>query len=229
MSAPTVTVAAPRELSDREEAVGRYEGVRQYSLGQIVAVWAAATLPMGVLAWIVAPALEDNLTGAGNVPMAKALLLVLTAGLIWQGVMVAGLVWLEQRSLALVDGARGALAPFAAKPQVRPHRREAVAHRRPVAAPICGGPVPHPSPSSPVDRDMEKFLDSDSGQAFLSGNWRWYALLLVLWIFNTVLGEELLFRGLLLPRMNRVFGRGDWPANGVLFCGVPRPRAVGHA
>ena len=36
-------------------------------------------------------------------------------------------------------------------------------------------------------------------------------------IFNTVLGEELLFRGLLLPRMNDVFGRGNWVANGVLF------------
>jgi uncharacterized protein len=32
-----------------------------------------------------------------------------------------------------------------------------------------------------------------------------------------VLGEELLFRGLLLPRMNGAFGRGDWVANGVLF------------
>ena len=36
-------------------------------------------------------------------------------------------------------------------------------------------------------------------------------------VFNTVLGEELLFRGLLLPRMRDVFGRGDWVANGVLF------------
>ena len=36
-------------------------------------------------------------------------------------------------------------------------------------------------------------------------------------VFNTVLGEELLFRGLLLPRMNGVFGRKDWLANGVLF------------
>jgi CAAX protease family protein len=32
-----------------------------------------------------------------------------------------------------------------------------------------------------------------------------------------VLGEELLFRGLLLPRMNGAFGRGDWLANGVVF------------
>ena len=36
-------------------------------------------------------------------------------------------------------------------------------------------------------------------------------------VFNTVLGEELLFRGLLLPRMRGVFGRGDWVANGLLF------------
>ena len=32
-----------------------------------------------------------------------------------------------------------------------------------------------------------------------------------------MLGEELLFRGLLLPRMNGVFGKRDWVANGVLF------------
>lgn len=34
---------------------------------------------------------------------------------------------------------------------------------------------------------------------------------------NTVLGEELLFRGLLLPRVNGAFGNRDWIANGVLF------------
>jgi membrane protease YdiL (CAAX protease family) len=36
-------------------------------------------------------------------------------------------------------------------------------------------------------------------------------------VFNTVLGEDLLFRGLLLPRMRGVFGSGDFVANGVLF------------
>lgn len=42
-------------------------------------------------------------------------------------------------------------------------------------------------------------------------------MILVGFLFNTVLGEELLFRGLLLPRMNGAFGRGDWVANGLLF------------
>jgi hypothetical protein len=32
----------------------RYVAVRQYSLGQILPVWAAAAIPMAVLAWIVA-------------------------------------------------------------------------------------------------------------------------------------------------------------------------------
>ena len=45
----------------------------------------------------------------------------------------------------------------------------------------------------------------------------WFAVLIVMCIFNTVLGEELLFRGYLLPRMAGVFGRYDWIANGVIF------------
>ena len=57
------------------------------------------------------------------------------------------------------------------------------------------------------------------GKAFLDGAFGWYGLILVMFIFNTVLGEELLFRGYLLPRMNGVFGRGDWVANGLLFAG----------
>jgi membrane protease YdiL (CAAX protease family) len=64
---------------------------------------------------------------------------------------------------------------------------------------------------------MGHFLSSDLGADFLSGNWTWYAVLLGMWVFNTVLGEELLLRGFLLPRMNGVLGRWDWAANGALF------------
>jgi membrane protease YdiL (CAAX protease family) len=74
-----------------------------------------------------------------------------------------------------------------------------------------------PTPPHADNRDFGHFLDSDAGQHFLSGAWGWYGLILLFFLFNTVLGEELLFRGLLLPRMNGVFGRGDWVANGLLF------------
>jgi uncharacterized protein len=60
-------------------------------------------------------------------------------------------------------------------------------------------------------------LDSDRGEDFFSGAWGWFAVVVVLAVFNTALGEELLFRGLLLPRMRDAFGTGDWVANGVLF------------
>ena len=41
--------------------------------------------------------------------------------------------------------------------------------------------------------------DPRPGQTFLSGNWLWLGIIVVLQILNTVLGEALLFRGLLLP------------------------------
>jgi len=72
-------------------------------------------------------------------------------------------------------------------------------------------------PTGPEVRDFPNFIDSDRGEDFFSGAWGWWAVLLVLLVFNTVLGEELLFRGLLLPRMRGVFGRHDWVANGALF------------
>jgi membrane protease YdiL (CAAX protease family) len=71
----------------------------------------------------------------------------------------------------------------------------------------------------PSDRDMGSFLGSDAGRWLLQGHWGWFALIAVMGLLNTVLGEELLFRGVLLPRMQGAFGRGDWVVNGVLFAG----------
>jgi CAAX protease family protein len=51
----------------------------------------------------------------------------------------------------------------------------------------------------------------------LAGSCGWFVLLVALFVFNTVLGEELLYRGYLLPRMASAFGRKDWLAKGLLF------------
>ncbi len=76
----------------------RYAAVRQYSLAQILAVWAAAAIPMAVLAWVVAPLL-GNLLGGGDTAFIKALLLCITAGLIWQFVLTLILTRREQGTL----------------------------------------------------------------------------------------------------------------------------------
>lgn len=51
----------------------------------------------------------------------------------------------------------------------------------------------------------------------LQGQWWILGLALISCSFNYLLGEELLFRGVLLPQMAGVFGRWDWVANTVLF------------
>jgi len=64
----------------RADAVVSTVEIPQYRRRAIVAVWAAAALPMAALAWLIAPAVADRLSGEGNVPMAKALIACLTAG-----------------------------------------------------------------------------------------------------------------------------------------------------
>ena len=92
----------------------RYAAVRQYSLAQIIGVWAAAAIPMGLLAWVFAPLLRDQL--GGNEPLAKSLLILLTAGLIWQFflVLILGEVGVGEPRMA--EGARCPLAAATPRP-----------------------------------------------------------------------------------------------------------------
>src|SRR6266540_3046582 len=71
--------------------------VRQYSRAGALAVWAAAAVPMGLLSWVVAPALAGG--GASQPRFTVSLLGALTAGLIWQFALVLAIVAREQRSL----------------------------------------------------------------------------------------------------------------------------------
>lgn len=76
----------------------RYAPVSQYSLAQTLAVWAAAAIPMAVLAWVLAPLL-GALLGGVDTAFIMALLLCITAGLIWQFVLTLILVRREQGTL----------------------------------------------------------------------------------------------------------------------------------
>ena len=190
--------------------------IPQYSLTKILAVWAAAALPMGALAWIVAPVLDDHFSGEANVPLVKALLLLLTAGLIWQFVLVVILVRREQGTLrwSVVQETLWLRSPRDPKSGRRGGRVWLVLIPLFVLFYL---EMFLPEPWKSENRDFAHFLDTDVGKHFFQGSWGWFAVVVVLAIFNTVLGEELLFRGFLLPRMNGAFGRFDWLANGVLF------------
>jgi uncharacterized protein len=203
--APATTSSADRPADER--------ALPQLGLRSIIAVWAAAAVPMGLLAWVAAPLIADQMSGPNA--LMRALFITLTAGLVWQFVLVMALVRREQGSLrpSVLRDALWLRAPRAPKTGRRGGKLWLVVVPLIVASAVEGLLV-IPGPGA---RDFVEFLGSDAGEDFLAGAWGWFAIIAVLVVFNTVLGEELLFRGYLLPRMNGRFGRRDWVANGVFF------------
>src|SRR5215212_8714801 len=182
---------------ERESTVDgppRESQMEQYSLAKILGIWAAAALPMAALAWVVAPWLAGGLDGP--LALTRSVLVLLTIGMIWQFVLVVLLIHRERGSLrwSVLKDALWLRAP-----------------RSPTTGRV-GGRLWLVLIPCVLLLGAEEFIPS-----FLSGNWVWFAVIVVFVVFNTVLGEELLFRGLLLPRMQGAFGRWDWVANGVLF------------
>src|SRR3954453_19134217 len=172
--------------------------IHQYTLAGVLGTWAAAALPMAALFWGVAPLLAHILNGPA--PLTRALLLVATAGLAWQFLLVLILVHREQGSLrgAVLKDALWLHAPRS--PRTGRRGRWAWVIVIPLVL-AFGIEALLPTARPPQGRELGTFLFSDARQQFLSRNWAWFAVLAALVVFNTVLGEELLFRGLLLPRM----------------------------
>jgi membrane protease YdiL (CAAX protease family) len=211
------SIPAPPSLADLAPASAEGVVIPQYSRSRILAVWAAAALPMAALAWLVAPALAERLGGPADVRMAKALIVCLGAGLVWQFALVAILVGREQGTLRWSTVRRALWLQSPRSPRTGRTGGRTWSIVVPFVVALAAAGLLIPTPSHPADRDLGVFLEGDAGQTFLAGNWGWFAIIAVQLVFNTVLGEELLFRGLLLPRMNGAFGRADWVANGVLF------------
>ena len=192
----------------------RYSAVEQYSLAKILGVWAAAVIPMGVLAWVVAPWLSHRL--GGREPLGESLLILFNIGLIWILVLTMILVRREQGSLRW-PSVRDALWLRAPRdPKTRKVGGKVWWWVLPfalLAAALEALPI---NPAGPTVRDFPNFITTDRADHFFSGAWGWFALVVLVAVLSPVV-EELFFRGLLLPRMRAVFGRGDWVANGAIF------------
>lgn len=131
-------------------------GIPQYSRARVLGVWSAAALPMGVLAWVVARAIASR-----GVALVPALIGCLTAGLVWQFVLILlvnGLslrnLWLQPPSTS--DGRRGGRLWWWALPFALGF---GVLQLVPLELP----PV--------TSHDFGAFLASAQGHALLRGNW----------------------------------------------------------
>ena len=221
------------ELSRASDAHGAMRGRQvesrsteppQYSPLAILAVWAAAALPMALLGWVLAPALAAQPSHPGTERLA-----VLTIGLAWQFILVLVLVrheagrlsWRELRARLWLQTPR---SPRSGRPQRRlwwwlvPLLLATALFEMVVTGVIDDAwQAVLPFLKEPANFAFATLVDTPAKRAGYQGDWGLLALFLVSAILNTVIGEELLFRGLLLPRMRKACGRLDWLANGALF------------
>ena len=63
-----MSVSYPLAATARADGAVSSVEIPRLRIRGILAVWAAAALPMAVLAWLVAPALADRFGGDGHVP-----------------------------------------------------------------------------------------------------------------------------------------------------------------
>lgn len=223
----TAGLHLPDTLVDREPQVLRD---KPYSLAAIIGFWALAALPMAFLAWVIVPAI----IGHSSVLPAVIYWLAILVGMAWQLVLSLWVLrregdrlrWTTIRDRAWLGLPR---QPRTAKRRLRafwlvlplsgvglvsltlavlltnPTARELIAGRFPVLSWILHFSVPSYA------------LATELASPQYSGQWGMLGLAVVSWLLCAVVGEELLFRGILLPRMGGVFGRCDWVANAFLY------------
>jgi membrane protease YdiL (CAAX protease family) len=200
----------------------------QYTLPQILGIWAAAALPMGLLGWVVAPALAPDVA-VDPIGAAVARVGALTVGLIWLCMLSLVIVYREEGDLRWATVRRRLRLNTPRDPHTGEPRQKLWLWAIPLVILIVlwelavAPEVTHlwvsvfPFFAEPSGFALGGALASPEVRAQLAGAWGLLALFAVNAVFNTFLGEEFLFRGVLLPKMSAVFGRWDWLANGVLF------------
>jgi len=198
---------------------------KQYALWQIVGIWLAAGAPMWLLGWLVYPAMS---VGLPNLEAGLLRMKLMAVGLIWQFVLAIIVVYFEEGNIRLdtirhrfwlnhpVSARTGEtkkalwwwiipLILFVAVLEIG---------LRSTLVQLWTGIFPFFAESEGYDMSA---LFTPELRALGVGAWDLLGLFLVLSLFNTFLGEEFIFRGVLLPKMEGVFGKWDWVANAILF------------
>ena len=222
MTTETLSQHAIQDTRNRNQA----ERIGQYSLWQILAIWALSALPMGLIAWVVIPAVSPDFNfdpfGAGIIRFG-----LLTIGLIWLFILSMIIVWKEEGDLRWATIKRRLRLNAPQDPKTGETRRRLWLWVIPfliasVVYDLALTPsinklwvsifplLAPPASSNFALIFTQEILDR------LVGAWWFFGLMVVTNVFN-LLGEDLLFRGVLLPKMEGVFGRWSWLANGVLF------------
>jgi len=197
----------------------------QYTLWQILGIWLAAGAPMWILGWVAYPAMS-----AGLPPVEAGLLRMklLTVGLIWQFVLAMIILYREEGNIRLSTISRRFWLNHPVSAKTGETKKALWWWIIPLILLVASLEMGlrsvlvnlwttiFPFFAEPKGYDAS-VLFSPELRAQWVGAWNWLGLTFALAVFNTFLGEEFIFRGVLLPKMEGVFERWDWVANGVLF------------
>lgn len=192
----------------------------QYTLWQIIGIWAITALPMALLTWVVAPAI---------IPYSPLL-----PGITYWLLIIAGMAWEFVVALVIVYRELGTLRWSAIRQRTWLQTPRDPKTDQPnaklywwLAVPLLYNAVVVFVLSQYLNSIMSWLFPNLQAPAFTQmsglaspefvGAWWILGIVLLSALFNYWLGEEFLWHGVLLPKMQGVFGKYDWVANGVLF------------
>jgi membrane protease YdiL (CAAX protease family) len=190
----------------------------QYSLTKILGIWASVALPMGLIHWVVSPILIPRV----HMEPGFLYLILIALGLVWEGVVAYMILRREVKPFTWANIKDRVWLHTPTNPKTGVPSNwlflwtiplfVAIEVGNQVLDPLDGAWVKVlPFLAPPPYTEIERLAGPAVGQWWLLG------VVAVIIVFNYLVGEELIFRGILLPKMNRVFGKWDFIANGILF------------
>ncbi len=191
----------------------------QYTLKKILVIWILSAAPMAVLAFVITPILIPII----ELPPLIVYWIAIIVGLIWQFVLSIIILKSEGHDLNLSTLRNRMKFQKPRNPTTGKSGNWLFLWLIPfilLSGLLQSGVIGFPDLDSivaPFILDLPKYDLSKLASPENKGAWWILGLFLITMLFNYFLGEEFLYRGILLPKMNGVFGKWDWFANGVMF------------
>lgn len=191
----------------------------QYSLKKILIIWALSAIPMSLLAFVVTPKVTTNT----NWPPLIVYWIAIIVGLVWQ--FALSLIILKRDGHEL--NWQTVVTRMKYQKPINPTTGKssywlliwtipfilliALTQSGKINLPDVDGLI------APLIQGLPKYDLSGLANAEYKGAWWILGLFIITMLFNHFLGEEFMYRGILLPKMKGVFGKWDWFFNGILF------------
>lgn len=211
--------------TDQRQTLAATDRQDQYTLGQIIGIWLVGSAPMWLLGWVAYPALSAGLSAMDAGLLRMNLLL---AGLVWQFALAMIILYREEGNIRLRTIGRRFWLNHPVSPRTGETKKAlwwwiipfflliAIVELALRPGLIQLWTAIFPFFAEPEGYDLSVMFAPELHAQWV-GAWGLVGLFLVSSLFSNFLGEEFLFHGVLLPKMEGVFGKWDWVANGALF------------